>query len=139
MAINFKDIHPAQYFSPQYLFQVDRIALHLSDWVFFGIGVVLVALAIIAKLAALYIKHPVTKRLVNRKFKVLLSTGLVEALWFAFRYENATVIGTHIVALLILIVGLLYLIPILKYYFRRYRSEREQWDKEQLKLKYLKA
>jgi len=41
--------------------------------------------------------------------------------------------------LLILIVGLLYLIPILKYYFRRYRSEREQWDKEQLKLKYLKA
>jgi len=137
MTINFKDIHPAEYISSKYLFQVDRISLHLSDWILLGIGVGLVAVAIIIKLFALFVQHPVRKRLLNRLFKVFLSTGLVEALWFAFRYQNANVLGAHFTAILILLVGLLCLFPIVKYYLRKYRSEREQWDKEQLKLKYL--
>ncbi len=139
MSINFKDIHPAQYFSLRYLFQVDRVVLHLSDWIFLGIGVGLVAAAIITKLFALFINHPVRKHLLDRFFKAFLFTGLVEALWFGFRYENANVIGTHFVALLVLLIGLLCLIPIIKYYFTKYSPEREQWDKEQLKLKYIKG
>jgi len=139
MTINFHDIHPAQYFSYNYLMQVDRVTLHLSDWIFLDIGLALVGLGIIAKLAAIYIKHPVTKRLVNRKFKVLTIVGLIEVMWFGFRYENAQVIGTHILAIAILVIGLLCFIPILKYYFRSYRAERDAWNKEQLKLKYLNS
>ena len=139
MTINFKDIHLGNYLSTNFWFNVDRIGVHLVDWTFLAIGVALVALAIIAKLFSIYIKHPVTKKPLNRMFKVFLSTGLVEAVWFGFRYQNANVIGTHTLAVLILIVGFLYFIPIVKYYFKAYRKERDDWDKEQLKLKYLRA
>jgi hypothetical protein len=137
MTINFHDIHWKNLASSDFWFSVDRINLHLVDWAFLTVGLILVALSLLVKLLALYTRHPVTKKLLNRFFRLFFWIGICEALWFALRYQNAGVVGTHAVAALILLIGLASAIPVLSYWFTKYGRERDAWDKQQVKLKYL--
>ncbi|HVY67995.1 MAG TPA: hypothetical protein VHA30_03840, partial [Patescibacteria group bacterium] len=108
-----------------------------SDKVFFVIGLAFVVLAAILKVAAVLSPTPVDGMVRNRLFRLLLTVGLCEVAWFGARYENVSFFGSHFLALLILLIGLVWFGFIAKYFIKGYASEKSGYTKEQMKLKYL--
>ena len=132
MSIDFQKI-----FSKTYLIDIDPTLIHRSDKALLIFGAVLVMLGIIFRLTAMMSPHPYARNLWRRLSTWALTIGLVEALWFGFRYEQAQYLGSHLLAFLILLIGLIWLVPILKYWAKQYSSDVAQWEKDQIKQKYL--
>ena len=126
-----------QYFTSNFLFQIDRVMLHTADKAFALAGIVAVVLAILFRVWAIFAKNPVTKKLAIRLFSLLLFIGLAELIWFGARYQTVSFFGSHFVAMFILLIGLVWFIFIAKYFFGKYKREVLAWQKEQVKLKYL--
>jgi hypothetical protein len=120
-----------------YLFTVNRVFLARSDKLFFVVGAALVIVAIVFKIAALYAPNPLDKILRNKFFNLFLTIGLLEVVWFGARYENIMFFGSHFLALLILLIGLVWFIFLAASIMKNYRSDKLMWEKEQVRLKYL--
>ena len=120
-----------------YLFTINRVMLTRSDKVFLTLGIIGVALAVVLKIAARLAPTPADKRIRNRFYNLFLTIGLLEIAWYGARYEYIKFFGSHFVALLFLLIGLVWLIFIIADMAKRYRIERTEWEKEQVKLKYL--
>jgi hypothetical protein len=130
------DIH--KLLSADYLINIDLAALHRSDKAFLVVGGALTIAGIIFRLTSMSSHHPYARRIWRRLSLWALTIGLLEVLWFALRYERAVYLGSHLVALLILLVGLVWLVPLLKYWLGQYRHDVSQWQKDQVKQKYIK-
>jgi hypothetical protein len=122
--------------SAQYLF-INAVIYTRSDKLFFAAGCLMVILAIVFKIAALSAPSPIDQTWRNRFYRLLLSIGISELVWFGFRYENAAFLGSHFVALVILLIGLIWFLVLLAGILRGYKKTKTEWQKEQLKLKYL--
>jgi hypothetical protein len=122
--------------SKTYLF-TNAVIYTRSDKLFFALGALAVILAIVFKIAALSSQSPVDKITRNKFYRLFLTIGISEVVWFAFRYENATFLGSHFVALIILLIGIIWLVWLLASIIINYKSDKTTWEKEQLKLKYL--
>lgn len=120
-----------------YLFNINRVLLTRSDKLIFVIGAVLVVVAIVFKIAALYAPTPVDKLLRNKFYKLFLTIGLLEVVWFGFRYEEVTFFGSHFVAFVILLIGAIWFVQLIFSIFKNYKADKTVWEKEQIKLKYL--
>lgn len=127
----------AKLVSAEYLFNINTIMLTRSDKLFFIIGSVFVLLAVVLKIAALYAPNPVDTAIRNRFFRLFLTIGLIEVIWFGARYQNVRFFGSHFVALLTLLIGLIWFVQIVVAAFRHYKTDKTAWEKEQVKLKYL--
>ncbi len=128
--------HLQHLLSPSYLFNVTPVITN-SDKLFFLIGSISVVLAIILKLAALYAPTPIDKVVREKLYRLFLTIGILEILWFGAKDENVYVFGTHAMALGILLIGLIWFGFIVSYIIKNYRRERVTWEKTQVKLKYL--
>lgn len=124
-------------FSEKYLFEIDRIALQRSDNMFFVLGIILVVAATVLRVTNMYIQNPVVKKFQHRWFKLAATIGVLEVVWFGLRWENVRFFGTHFIALIILVIGVFWTVAILKYAWRTFALDKQQWEKQQLKLKYL--
>ncbi len=124
-------------FNKEYLFSVNRVLLARSDKLFFIVGAVLIILAILLKVASIYAPNPIDKILRNKFYKLFLTIGVLEILWFGFRYENVPFFGSHFIALLILLIGLAWFIKLLISFIVNYKKDKLEWEKEQVKLRYL--
>lgn len=127
----------AKLISPQYLFEINRVILTRSDKVFFVIGSIALVLAIVLKIAEVYALNPIDKHLRNRLFNLFLTVGILEVLWFGARYQNVKFFGTHFLALLFLLIGIVWFVNILVSVIRHYKTDKTAWEKEQIKQKYL--
>jgi hypothetical protein len=123
--------------SKDYLFTVNRVLLTRSDKLFFIIGVIMVVLAIVFKIAALYAPNPVDKIVRNKFFNLFTTIGVLEVIWFGARYENVSFFGSHFTALLILLIGLVWFIRLVISLVKHYRDDKTSWEKEQVRMKYL--
>jgi hypothetical protein len=123
--------------SSKFLFQIDRVMLHREDKVFLVAGAILVVLAVIFKLAAIYAPTPIDAKYRQKFYNLFLTIGLSEVVWFGARYYFIGFFGSHFVALLILLIGLAWLVFIVSKMVKNYRTEKVFWEKEQIKLKYL--
>lgn len=130
--MNFK-----QFLSPQYFFQINRVLIAEGDKWFFVAGIVLVIMAIVFKLGALYAPDPVNKKYRQKFFSLLLSIGLAEMVWYGARVQNVSFFGTHFTAWLVVLIGLVWLAVLMVKMFRHFGKEKRAWDKEQVRLKYL--
>lgn len=124
-------------FSYDFLFYVNRVRLETVDWIFAGIAAGLLVLGIIFLIRMKFTKNPVVKKFAQRVVSLSFTTGILGALWFGARYQNANFFGSHFVFLLVVLVGILWLYYVLRYRVTLYGQERRTWEKEQLKLKYL--
>ncbi len=122
--------------SKSYLFS-NAVIFTRSDKMFFVGGIVAVVLSIVFKVASLRAPNPVDKKLRARFYHLLLTIGIFEIVWFGFRYQNVTFFGSHFVALAILLIGLIWLICIAVAIFKNYKKDKSEWDKKQVKQKYL--
>lgn len=132
MTINFKEL-----FSRDYLINIDPARLHPTDYGLFYLGAVLTVFGLVVLVASRFAQHQFSRQFRSRLATWALTIGLVELLWFGMRYQNAKVLGSHLAAFLVLVVGLVWLYYILRYRFGTYRSQVGQWEKDQLKQKYL--
>ena len=123
-------------FTVKFFFQLDREAPHRVDWavLYFGGALVLIWLIIwvVTRKAS-----PVNKELWRKIGRLTLTIGLLEAFWFGLRYEGAQWFGTRATAAAFVVIGLIWLGFIIKYYFSMHRVKKRAWEKEQIKLKYL--
>jgi hypothetical protein len=126
-----------QFFTSQYLFQINRLQLETSDKVFFIVGLTSLVLAIVSTIFARLVSNPAQQKLVRKLSHSLWFLGLAETIWFGARYQFVYFFGSHFFALLLLLVWLVWLVFILKYALTGYRRERLAWQKEQIKRKYL--
>jgi Ca2+/Na+ antiporter len=114
------------------------VLLAKSDKVFFVLGGCLFVLGLGLRLFAWRAKNPINKKLFRRSAKLFDTIGILEVLWFGMRYENVRFFGTHFVALLCLLIGLVWLGFLVHYFFTAYPNEKRALEKQQLKEKYLR-
>jgi uncharacterized membrane protein len=126
-----------QYFTYQYLFQINTAYVSPREKLFFLAGVILVLLGIVLKISAVLAPNPVDGKYRQKFYYLFLSIGLAGVFWYLCRYENAMFFGTRFIASLIVLIGLIWFVAILVGIFRNYRKERVIWEKEQVRLKYL--
>lgn len=122
--------------SYNYLFKVEPFLVR-SDKMFFAIGIALLALAAFFKFAALFAPTPVDKEYRQKFFTAFLSIGIAELIWYAARYQNVMFFGSHFIALLLLVILAVWVVLIAVKMFKRYSGQKETWEKEQVRSKYL--
>lgn len=125
------------FFTSQFLFSINRIQIQPADKFFLLVGVAAMVVAIVFKLAAKFSPSPVDAKYRNKLFNVFLFLSLAEIIWYGARAQLVRFFGTHFMALLVILIALMWLIMALWKMFRHYRGEKQAWEQEQVKLKYL--
>lgn len=125
-------------FTPGYIFDFSAMTLTQGDRVYMIAGLLMVLLGAGFKLMSNFSKDPVTKRLWHRFASPLVVGGILEVLWYALREQNIKLFGSHFAAWAIIIVILVVLYFPARYWLSRYKEDRQKWEKQQVKLKYIK-
>jgi len=125
------------FLTPQYLFQINSAYVGPQEKLIFLAGVILLLLAVVLKVSSVLAPNPVDSKYRQKFYRLFLSIGLGEILWYLCRYENVMFFGTRFVAFLIVLIGIVWFVAILAGMFKNYRKEKVVWEKEQVKLKYL--
>jgi hypothetical protein len=126
-----------QFFSYQYLFQVNTAFISPTEKLFFWFSVILVLLSIVLKISSKLSGNPIDTKFRQKFYRLFLTTGLLELFWYLCRWQNVRFFNTHFVAWLIILMGVIWLTVLLVKIFKNYGKEKVVWEKEQVKLKYL--
>lgn len=132
MTINWKD-----FFSTKYWFGIDRAVVHPTDKIIFGFGAIIFILGVLVLLAKLISKNQLLKPVIGRIAAVFIAVGLLEILWYFLRLQYINALGSRMAALIIGLVGLAFLYKPIKYFFGQYSKDKESYQKQQVKDKYL--
>ena len=120
-----------------YWLEIDRVSLHFIDKSFLYLGAVLVVLGVGVLVWKSIYKNQLLKPSLSTIGNTLIVVGVLEMLWFLLRIQFVSVLGTRISALIVMIVGILWLIKPVKYLLLHYKSDLQDYHKKQLKEKYL--
>ena len=124
-------------FSYQNLFAFNTAYVSPQEKLMFLAGAVAFLLGIVLRISATLAPNPVDKKFRHNLYRVFMFFGISEIVWYLCRYENAPFFGTHFVAGLIFFISVIWLLILVWMFAKNYRSNKQEWDKEQLKLKYL--
>ena len=125
------------FFTANYQFSVNSAMLDRGDSIYLLFGAVFILLSVSVKIAAVLAPNPVDKKYRDSFFNALLTAGIWEIVWFALRWQNIRFFGSHFIALLGLLIGVAWIATKAVFMFRHYALEKESWEKDQVKLKYL--
>jgi hypothetical protein len=126
-----------QFFSYQYLFQVNPAFVSPQEKLFFFFGAILALLGIVLKIAAVLSLNPVDKKYRLKFYHLFLTMGLSEVIWYLCRRENVSFFNTRFVAWLIILIGIIWFIAAVVNTIKNYSREKEIWEKEQVRQRYL--
>ncbi len=93
--------------------------------------------SIILGFAKRLIKHETKKKLASKIFYLLFTLGLSGLIWYGIRYENTPILANRYWAGLVLILGLIWVLFIIKYLIFNFPKELKEYNHEVLKNKYL--
>ena len=129
-----------QFITYDFWFSIDRLRIRYLDWTISWLGLALVIAAIIIWfIKRKYTKtNPHYKNLLDRYYNLLLTIGLLLGFWFGLRWQNVAFFSSHLVAGIIVLIGLVWLFFILRFRFKKFGGQVSAWEKEQQKLKYLR-
>jgi hypothetical protein len=108
-----------------------------EDWLFAYISGGLIVFGVIFYILSWLSKNPVDKTVFKKIWRLGITIGLSGLVWFGIRYENTPMFSQHFWMGLNLLVGLVWLVFILKYLFFKYREAKNEYSREMLKSKYL--
>ena len=123
------------FFSYHYQFYVGTMGR--SDKLLFSMALMFILLAIVFKFAEVFSPNVIDRKFRAKFFNLFLTIGILELLWFGARYQNVQMFGSHAVVFAILLIWFVWLVFIVKDLIQHYSAERQAWEKEQIKLKYL--
>lgn len=124
-------------FTTDYLLGYPYNGLGFSGKIYFAAAVATLLLGIVCWVAARRAKNPIRKDFYYRVRAFGLTIGLLGLLWSFLRYERVYILSDMIVILVIYLIGLFWLVKILRYWLNGYKIKLDQFEKEQLKKKYL--
>ena len=125
------------FFSYQYLFQVNPAFVSPQEKLFFFVGAILVLLSIVLKIAAMLSLNPVDKKYREKFYRLFLTIGISEVIWYLCRRENVSFFNTPFVAWLVVLIGIIWFVTIVVKTIKNYSAEKTVWEKEQVRQKYL--
>jgi Ca2+/Na+ antiporter len=125
------------FFTPQYLFQVNSAFISPAEKLFFLAGGILVLLAAVLKIASVLALNPVDRAYRQKFYRLFLSIGISALIWYLCRFENVTFFDTRFVEWLIVLLAIIWFVVIVVKTIKNYGKEKNAWDKEQVRLKYL--
>ena len=123
-------------FTYNYQFTITT-AVSRGDKLYAVLGGILILLAVVVKIASILAPNPVDKKYRGMFYAPLLTTGLWEVVWYGLRYEYINFFGSHFVAWLGLLIGLVWFAFVAIKTIHHYGMERTTWQKDQVRLKYL--
>ena len=126
-----------QFFSYQYLFQVNTAFISPREKLFFFAGIILLLLSIVLKISAVLSANPIDTKYRQKFYVLFLSIGLSQLVWYFCRYEYITFFDTRFVEWIIVLIALIWAAAIAVDWFKNYGKEKIVWEKEQVRLKYL--
>ncbi len=132
MNINWKT-----FITKDYWLGIDRVTVHLTDKIVLYVGAGLLLLGVIFLIIKLISSDKLKKPHFRSISSILITTGLLEMLWYVLRWQYVSVLGARLTALLIGLVGLICLWKPISYFVFKYRSDVNLLSKEELKDKYL--
>jgi len=121
-----------------YIFDFTNMLPSSGDRLYMIAGLLMVLLGAVFKLISNFSRNSVTRLLWHRLASPLVVGGILEVLWYTARDQNIKMFGSHFIAWLIGIVVIVWIYFPIRYCFGYYRQEREHWQKQQVKLKYIK-
>ena len=124
-------------FTLKSLFELNTISIEAADKFFLLLGVSLILLGIVLKIAARLAPTPVDRKYRNQLFSWIFYGGLAEFFWYGARSQNIRLFGLRVTALVILIIVILGVFWVLWKIWKNYKSEKINWEKEEVKNKYL--
>lgn len=124
-------------FNVSYIFDFSNMILTVGDRMYMIVGFLMVVLGSVFQVIGLYSKNPVSRLMWYRLASPLGVGGILEVFWYVARYENINLFGSHFVAWGIGIVVLVWIFFPIRYLLGRYNKERVNWEKQQIKLKYI--
>ena len=135
--INFSDIQWSQFGTTEFWFAIDRSGIHNIDKLLFLAGAVLVVLGIITLAYRRFAANQFLANVAGRLSRIFWTIGILEIIWFGLRYQLVQMMGTHFVAFLLLLVGLVWLYWPIKYLTRNYKADMEEAQRAANREKYL--
>lgn len=126
-------------FSYDFLFYVNPVHLSRIDTIFGLIAGVGIVASIVCRLMMRFAQNPIAKSLWRRFFRLYATVGIAGAIWYGLRYQNIDIFGSHFTFIVLLVIAAIWKFYIVKYWFTKYAAEKQAWEKEQLKLKYINA
>ncbi|GAC1412976.1 MAG: hypothetical protein NVSMB66_3710 [Candidatus Doudnabacteria bacterium] len=109
----------------------------VSDKGILSLTLLLLAFGIFLSAITKKLKNPVQKNLWKRWQKLAYTISLLALVWVFFRYEGIPQISAHWLVILIYLIGLVWAVRIIRYVLKTYQPQKEAYDKEQLKKKYM--
>ena len=97
----------------------------------------LLALAILLWISQRFLRHPMVRKAFAKFQNLALTISFFGLVWFGFRYESTPVMARRLWAGLIVLAGIIWLLFILKYLAFDFWREKNQYEREQIKNKYL--
>ncbi|OGE82352.1 MAG: hypothetical protein A3B10_02635 [Candidatus Doudnabacteria bacterium RIFCSPLOWO2_01_FULL_44_21] len=95
------------------------------------------AVAIIFLVIARFAKHQTIKNIWKRIWHLSLTLAISGGFWFLFRYENTPLFSRRFWVGLIGLMGIVWLIFILKYLIFNFAKEKKEYEHEQMRNKYI--
>jgi hypothetical protein len=84
-----------------------------------------------------FVRHPIVKQALSRVRKMFFWLGVMGVIWFGFRYENTPIFSKRFWPGLIVVIGLVWLFFIVKYFITRFSKEKSQYGNDLIKNKYI--
>lgn len=134
---NFKGLNWRELITYKFWFGYDRFVMHTSDNLFLLAAIILVVVGITTLVYSKVTKNEFLAKVVGNFSKIFLTIGFVEAFWYLLRYQYVQALSTRFVAMLILVVGLVWLYWPIKYFLTRYKVDMAEAERKASREKYL--
>ncbi len=123
--------------SKTFLFDVGFPAVRNFDqaWLIISLGAL--AIGAVLWLAYKLSSVPVDIKYRHKLASPLLFMGLCGLVWYGLRYQQVRLLSARVIIILIAVVSIIWLVFVIAKMFKNYNSEKMNWEKQQLKAKYL--
>ncbi|HEX3095726.1 MAG TPA: hypothetical protein VHQ20_01240 [Patescibacteria group bacterium] len=135
--MTLKNINWHDVLTTKFWFFIDPSRIHPSEQAFLYLGIVLVVIGIIFLIFTRFAKNQFLARVSFRFARTFLTTGIVLAIWYLLRFEQAQVLGSKFVAGLITLFGIIFLYGPIKYLIANYKVDMAEAERQASREKYL--
>ncbi len=132
MAIKWK-----QFATTDFWFGIDRVSIHMADRIVLFIGIALVSLGIAFFVLRFINRNPYMRKVSSQFATIFFVIGFAELIWFGLRTQYVATLGTHFIAALIGLIGLIWAYFPTKYLLGGYQTDIREAQRQQMKEKYL--
>jgi hypothetical protein len=108
-----------------------------ADNIFGYLSLGLMIVAIMSRLLVSFSKNEINRKLFRKIWHLCLTIGLTGLIWFGLRFENTPIFAERFWVGLNFIIGGIWALFVLKYLVFNYHSEKSEYNREQIKNRYL--